>query len=109
MLESLTFLYTQVLTGDTVDGYKGCPKIGKVKAAKILAGAENEARLLMACHKAYFKVYGEEAKEKLLEQIGQARILHRQDAMMLMQYDVVYNPYDVLGVEDEVCRMWEQV
>jgi DNA polymerase-1 len=30
------FFYTQVLTGDTTDGFKGCPGIGPVKAKKIL-------------------------------------------------------------------------
>jgi DNA polymerase-1 len=29
--------YKQILTGDPVDGYKGCPGVGKVRAAKILA------------------------------------------------------------------------
>lgn len=29
--------YKQILTGDPVDGYKGCPGVGKVKAAKLLA------------------------------------------------------------------------
>ena len=28
--------YTQILTGDTTDGYSGCPSIGPVTAAKIL-------------------------------------------------------------------------
>jgi DNA polymerase-1 len=30
------FFFTQVLTGDAVDNYKGCPKIGPVKAQQIL-------------------------------------------------------------------------
>lgn len=30
------FFYTQVLTGDSVDGYGGCPGIGPVKANKLL-------------------------------------------------------------------------
>ncbi|WP_316172987.1 hypothetical protein [Bradyrhizobium sp. SZCCHNRI2049] len=36
----ISFL-TQVLTGDTVDNYPGCPGIGPVKAAKILQSAIN--------------------------------------------------------------------
>ena len=35
------FFYTQVLTGDQVDNYPGCPGVGPVKAAKALAKAEN--------------------------------------------------------------------
>lgn len=35
--EASHFFYTQILTGDQVDGYPGCPGIGKVKAEKILS------------------------------------------------------------------------
>ena len=34
--EANAFFFKQVLTGDTTDGYKGCPGVGPVKAAKIL-------------------------------------------------------------------------
>lgn len=30
------FFYTQVLTGDATDGYKGCPGVGPVKAQRVL-------------------------------------------------------------------------
>ena len=33
------YFYTQVLTGDPTDNYKGCPGIGKVKAEKVLQEA----------------------------------------------------------------------
>jgi len=33
------FFYEQILTGDSVDNYKGCPGVGPVKAKKILADA----------------------------------------------------------------------
>lgn len=107
-LESARFLYTQVLTGDAVDGYKGCPRIGKVKAARALKNTGDECEMLIECHMLYKKAYGETAKEELLKQIGQARILHHQDAQMLMMYDVVYNPYDVLGIEDHILKAWEE-
>lgn len=35
-------LWMQVLTGDPVDNIKGCPGIGKNKAAKLLAGCKTE-------------------------------------------------------------------
>jgi DNA polymerase-1 len=34
--EANAFFYTQILKGDPIDGYKGCPGIGQVKAKKIL-------------------------------------------------------------------------
>ena len=39
--EAIRFHMFQTLTGDSVDGYKGCPRIGKVKADKILDEAES--------------------------------------------------------------------
>lgn len=35
------FFYMQVLTGDSTDGYRGCPGIGKGKATKILDATDN--------------------------------------------------------------------
>lgn len=43
--EAERFFWFQVLTGDTVDGYKGCIGIGKAKANKILDSIEDEARV----------------------------------------------------------------
>jgi DNA polymerase-1 len=36
--ESEAWFWTQVLTGDTTDGYKGCPKIGPKRAKVIVEG-----------------------------------------------------------------------
>lgn len=36
-MEADVFFYLQALMGDTTDGYPGCPKIGPVKATKILS------------------------------------------------------------------------
>lgn len=36
------WFYSQVLEGDSVDGIKGCPKVGKIKAAKILGKVKPE-------------------------------------------------------------------
>jgi DNA polymerase-1 len=107
-LESVKFLYTQVLTGDSVDGYKGCPKIGKVKAARALDECTSEYALLEACHKLYFKVYGSDAKARLLEQIGQARILHYSDSQTLMKFDLTYDPYNLMSISDESVELWEE-
>ena len=106
-IESTRFLYTQVLTGDVVDGYGGLKGIGKVKANKALHDCNSEIEMLEACHKMYYTKHKAEAKEKLLEQIGQARILHHQDYLILAQYKETYNPYKLMGVTDEVQALWE--
>jgi len=36
------WFYEQALTGDSVDGIKGCPKIGKVRATKLLTAVSSE-------------------------------------------------------------------
>jgi DNA polymerase I len=107
-MESTKFLYKQVLMGDAVDGYKGCPRIGKIKAEKALEGCGNEMAMLHACHELFYKAYKEEAKEKLLEQMGQARILHYMDFQLLTQANMLYNPYNMMGVSDEMLQMWEE-
>ena len=40
--EGIKNIFLQALTGDSTDGYKGCPKIGKVKAAKLLDNVATE-------------------------------------------------------------------
>lgn len=44
-LEALSNFYCQVLSGDAVDGYKGIPGIGPVKAENILYGALSEQEM----------------------------------------------------------------
>lgn len=104
-LEALTFLYTQVLTGDVTDGYKGCPGIGKVGAARILEGAKDELDLLLKTITAYFEYYGYgyTAISNFLEQIGQARILHYNDWLLLNTSNSTYNPLHLLHKEE----VWE--
>jgi len=105
-IESMRFLYTQVLTGDTVDGYKGCPRIGKVKAEAALKDCTDELQMLEQCYVRYHKVYGEEAKTMLLTQMGQARILHQLDYIALINFKVTYNPFEILRVCDDMLVDW---
>ncbi len=105
-IESTRFLYTQVLTGDTVDGYKGCPKIGKVKASVALKDCTNELEMLEACYVRYHHVYGDEAKKELLIQIGQARILHHIDFVALLNFKETYNPFKIMNVSSEILNEW---
>lgn len=51
--EANRYMYFQVLTGDTTDGYKGCYKIGKVKAAQMLEANPEDYEMIVA--KAYKK------------------------------------------------------
>lgn len=47
--------YTQVLTGDMVDNYAGCPKVGPKTAEKILAGLTDREVIWAAIVNAYTK------------------------------------------------------
>ena len=105
-LESMRFLYTQVLTGDTVDGFKGCPRIGKVKAEAALRDCKNELEMLEQCYVRYHKVYDIKAKTELIKQIGQARILHSIDYTALVNFNKTYDPFDILNVCDDMLPDW---
>lgn len=109
-LESVRFLYTQVLTGDTVDGYRGCPRIGKVKAEAALRDCKNELEMLEACYVLYDKHYSSIAssipKDELLIQIGQARILHHIDYVALVNFNETYDPFKILNVCDDTLKDW---
>jgi len=108
---SMKWLYTQVLTGDTVDGYKGCPKIGKVKAEKALSNCTNDLELLEQIFVRYYIAYGKDidiAKEKSLEQFGQARILHQSDYIELTQNNKTFDPYSILGVDRDMLESWTE-
>jgi DNA polymerase I len=107
--QAMKWLYTQVLTGDTVDGYKGCPRIGKIKAEKALKNCTNDLELLEQVFVRYYVAYGndiDEAKEKSLEQFGQARILHQTDFIELKQFEKTFNPYSILKVDLEMLSNW---
>ena len=107
--QAMKWLYTQVLTGDTVDGYIGCPRIGKVKAEKALRDCTNDLELLEQVFVRYYIAYGkdiDEAKEKSLEQFGQARILHQTDYLELSTNDKTFNPYEIMNVSNDLLETW---
>jgi len=109
--QAMKWLYTQVLTGDTVDGYKGCPRIGKVKAEKALSECQNDLELLEQVFVRYYMYYDKDielAKEKSLEQFGQARILHQTDLIELKQFNRTFNPYEILNVDNEMLTKWSE-
>lgn len=51
--DAIKYAYFQTLAGDASDGYKGCPKIGKIKAEKILKDLKTEYEMWQAVVKAY--------------------------------------------------------
>lgn len=64
----LKFFFAQMLIGDTVDNIPGCPKVGPVKAFKLLEGCNTKREHELAVIGAYKDYYGDEYKERLEEQ-----------------------------------------
>lgn len=75
--EANKMFYTQTLTGDTADGYPGCPGIGKVKAEKIIGDETDEAKIWALIVEAYQKA--ELTEEDAILQARMARILRWND------------------------------
>ena len=74
--EADRWFYRQVLTGDPTDGYTGCPKMGPVKADRLLDATPVEKRWdAIVC--AYFKAGLTE--QDALQQARVARILRASD------------------------------
>lgn len=67
-LEAIRCFYDQVLVGDkSTDNIEGCPKIGKVRAGRILDGCQNELEMLEAVVSCYVEAYPPKVwAEKLL-------------------------------------------
>lgn len=72
----LKFFYSQLLTGDTVDNYKGVPDIGIVRAYDMLNDASTEKEMLDIVIAAYFDHWGKTRAMGLL--IEQGRLAHMQ-------------------------------
>lgn len=78
------FWVSQALTGDTSDGYVGCPGIGPKKAETILSGwdgkeAEDALELLVPVFAARLKVEPFQAREEAVRQLRVSRILRAGD------------------------------
>lgn len=54
-VEAIRFAYYQTLVGDPVDGYKGCPGIGKVKGGKLLNDLTDESEMWSVVVETYEK------------------------------------------------------
>lgn len=64
----LKFFYSQVLTGDPTDNYKGLPGCGPVGAYNALCGLETNEEMYLTVLDMYKEKYPETAAEELLEQ-----------------------------------------
>ena len=102
-LEANRFLYTQILTGDVTDGYKGCPSIGKLKAQKALAVCSSEIEMRNAAESLYLKVYKDilTAQAEMIKQSGQARILRASDYDFVNKSVIIWHPWRNSGNIEE--------
>jgi len=82
------YFYSQVLTGDTADNYKGCPQVGPVKADKILDAAESGywPAVVDAYEKAGLTI------DDALVQARCARILRIEDLIPDQEEPPLWNP-----------------
>ena len=70
--------FFQTLTGDVTDGYKGCPSIGKVTAAKILDPLKDNVKSMWRAVVATYESKGLNEKVAIME-ARMARILRSSD------------------------------
>jgi DNA polymerase-1 len=96
--EAYSFFMAQVLAGDSVDGYKGCPKIGMITAAKLLAPCTSRAEMWAVIVKAYEKAGLNEAEALLNARM--ARILTWDDWNMHTQKLTLWEAPKLLPVAE---------
>lgn len=91
--QALRFFWYQVLTGDGVDGYKGCKGVGKVKAEKILTEAEdfdyNNLSELDYQYRVFVEKAYEEAGQTYEEFITTCRVASMHQLVMKMSGDYI--------------------
>lgn len=85
------FFYTQALTGDPCDGYKGCPRIGPKKAEKIIAEAEANGTPLWTAIVAAYVAKGLD-ESHALTQARVARILRFSDYDFKERKPILWEP-----------------
>jgi 5'-3' exonuclease len=73
--DAMRHYYEQLLKGDPTDNIPGVPRVGEVKASKILAPLTTEAEFQEAVVSEYINAYGDEWKEYLL---SNAKMIHLQ-------------------------------
>jgi 5'-3' exonuclease len=85
----LKFFYSQVLTGDTVDNYKGIKGTGPVTTYKLLSDCESDYELLRVSLQEYHRKHAENAAEAFLEQADLAWMVRevREDGSPVLYSD----------------------
>lgn len=91
------FLMTQTLTGDTTDGYKGCPGIGPKKAEKLLDGLTTIEEMWPVVLQAYLDAG--QTEEAALQNARVARILRHTDYDYQNDEVILWTPPSVPVVE----------
>lgn len=105
-LEGERLHYLQMLTGDPVDGYKGCPGVGPVKANALLDGAPYDIRrdsrdywhvVVQAYEEAYQRIQDDEpapgyAEAAALAQARVSKILQWTDYNYKRKEPKLWNP-----------------
>jgi len=89
-LEADRNFYGQVLTGDSTDGYPGCPGAGPVAAEKLLAGCTTEVEMWQAVLGAYQKKGFDESYA--ITQARCARILRAGEYDLAASTPLLWSP-----------------
>jgi len=79
--------YFQVLTGDQSDNYKGCPSVGAVKAARVLASSKNYWQSVVETY-----IENKLTEEDALIQARVAKILKKKDYNFKLKKIILWSP-----------------
>ena len=91
--EGLKFFYGQVLAGDQIDNYKGCPSCGPQTAANALANLDSEVELWEATYWIYHKKLGpEEGLRRLIENAQLAWLLDEAEVTQDDDHNIYISP-----------------
>lgn len=91
--EGLKFFYGQVLCGDDIDNYKGCPRVGPKKALEVLSPCQSEEELWIATYMQYhLKLGPEEGLKRLLENARLAWLLDDAEVEQDAEHNIYVSP-----------------
>lgn len=92
--EAWRFFYKQVLTGDTVDGYKGCPQIGPTRADEAIGWIKYDEYFHHNIWRAVVCQYQMKGlkEEDALKEARMARILQKDDYDYENQEPILWSP-----------------